>query len=210
VVGADQEFTAAGAGGGRLRASDRDRDRVLDMLKTAFVHGRLTKDELDVRAGQALTARTWADLTALTADIPAWPIQRPARRPARARSGPPARAVVRAAVCAVVALAAVAVAGMPGIWTLPVPASVTAQACQAYFGWQGAPADRIFALDAAATMAGRGSDPRLAADLQALLAAVERSEVASGSARNTAGHQARADMARVQSDCLAANRPPAP
>lgn len=34
---------------------------------------RLTRDELDVRAGRALTARTRAELTALTADIPALP-----------------------------------------------------------------------------------------------------------------------------------------
>ena len=31
------------------------------MLKDAFVHGWLTRDELDARAGQALAARTHAD-----------------------------------------------------------------------------------------------------------------------------------------------------
>ena len=31
------------------------------MLKDAFVHGRLTRDELNGRAGQALAARTYAD-----------------------------------------------------------------------------------------------------------------------------------------------------
>jgi hypothetical protein len=53
----------------RLRASDTDREKVIDLLKAAFVRGRLTKDELDARAGHALTSRTHADLTALTADI---------------------------------------------------------------------------------------------------------------------------------------------
>jgi Domain of unknown function (DUF1707) len=54
---------------GRLRASDADREQVLDALKAAFVQGRLTKDELDTRAGHALTAWSNADLAALTADL---------------------------------------------------------------------------------------------------------------------------------------------
>ena len=54
---------------GRLRASDADREQVIDLLKAAFVQGRLTKDELDARADHALTARTHTDLTALTSDI---------------------------------------------------------------------------------------------------------------------------------------------
>ena len=40
------------------------------MLKAAFVQGRLTKDEFDLRVGQILASRTYADLDALTADIP--------------------------------------------------------------------------------------------------------------------------------------------
>ena len=53
----------------RLRASDADREQVIDVLKAAFVQGRLTKDELDIRAGHALTAPTRANLAALTADL---------------------------------------------------------------------------------------------------------------------------------------------
>jgi DUF1707 SHOCT-like domain len=37
---------------------------VIDTLKAAFVQGRLTKDELDARAGYALTSQTYADLAA--------------------------------------------------------------------------------------------------------------------------------------------------
>ena len=55
---------------GQLRASHADREYVVDTVKTAFVQGRLTKDELDVRVGQVLAARTYADLAALTADLP--------------------------------------------------------------------------------------------------------------------------------------------
>jgi hypothetical protein len=59
------------AGRGHLRASHADREQVVGVLKVAFVQGRLTKDELDLRVGQVLAARTYADLAAVTADIPA-------------------------------------------------------------------------------------------------------------------------------------------
>jgi hypothetical protein len=57
----------------RLRAGHADREQVIEALKTAFVDGRLTKNELAARTGRALAARTYADLAALTADIPAEP-----------------------------------------------------------------------------------------------------------------------------------------
>ena len=61
----------AGAGGrGHLRASHADREQVVGTLKSAFVQGMLAKDEFDQRVGQALAARTCADLAALTADLP--------------------------------------------------------------------------------------------------------------------------------------------
>ena len=79
----------AAAGRGHLRAGHADREHVIDRLKVAFVAGRLTKDELDTRAGQALTARTYADLAMLTADIPAEPpAVRPPRQPSRRRTEP--------------------------------------------------------------------------------------------------------------------------
>ena len=57
---------------------------MIDTLKTAFADGRLDKDELDARVGQTLAARTYAELTSVTADIPAAPVQAPPpRRPAR-------------------------------------------------------------------------------------------------------------------------------
>ena len=81
---------------------------MIETLKTAFVHGGLTRDELDARAGQALTARTCADLAALTADIPA--AAGPARPPAPARRRPLARAAAGSGGCLVIAFAAVRVA----------------------------------------------------------------------------------------------------
>jgi hypothetical protein len=40
---------------GRLRASDADREQVIDVLKVAFTQGRLTKDDLDLRARIGVT-----------------------------------------------------------------------------------------------------------------------------------------------------------
>ena len=56
---------------GQLRASHRDRDRVVEVLRVAAGDGRLTAEELDQRLEAALTARTYADLAALTTDLPA-------------------------------------------------------------------------------------------------------------------------------------------
>lgn len=55
--------------GGDLRASDRDRELVTNVLTTAYSEGRLTKDELDERVAQAIGARTFDDLTPLTRDL---------------------------------------------------------------------------------------------------------------------------------------------
>lgn len=81
-------MTAGTMGRGHLRASDADREGVIDTLKDAFAQGQLTRDELGVRAGRALTSRTYAELAAITADIPALLIQaqphpQPARVPTR-------------------------------------------------------------------------------------------------------------------------------
>jgi hypothetical protein len=56
---------------GALRASHEDRDRVAEQLRVAAGDGRLSPEELDERLGLALTARTYAELTALVADLPA-------------------------------------------------------------------------------------------------------------------------------------------
>ena len=73
MVGPGYDEAAAAAGRGRMRASHADRDQMIDALKTAFVQGRLTKDELDARIGQTLAAGTYAELATVTADIPAGP-----------------------------------------------------------------------------------------------------------------------------------------
>jgi hypothetical protein len=65
-----QHETPAGGGHGRLRASDADREQVIDVIKAAFVDGRVTKDELDARVSHTLMSRTYAELALVTADLP--------------------------------------------------------------------------------------------------------------------------------------------
>jgi hypothetical protein len=74
------QMAAGPPGRGHLRASDADREQVVDALKAAFVQGRLSQDELHRRVGEALQTRTYAGLAMLTADISA--------RRAEARPGP--------------------------------------------------------------------------------------------------------------------------
>ena len=71
-----------------MKASDADRDRVVEQLRTAAGEGRLDADELEQRLAAALAARTSEDLESLTADLPV-PRSRPRRRD---RVGPELRA----------------------------------------------------------------------------------------------------------------------
>jgi len=70
AVATEPGAQAAGAG---LLTSRADRERVIELLKTAFVQGRLAKDEFDARVGYALMSRTYAELAAAGADIRAGP-----------------------------------------------------------------------------------------------------------------------------------------
>ena len=54
-----------------IRASDQDRDAVVQRLQQAFAERRLDDDEFDERMRAALTAKTSADLDRLTSDLPA-------------------------------------------------------------------------------------------------------------------------------------------
>jgi Domain of unknown function (DUF1707) len=82
-VGPEPGAQAAAPG---LRASRADRERVIDLLKAAFVQDRLDRDEFDARIGQALVSRTYGELAAVTADIPAeLTAELPRCPPARAR-----------------------------------------------------------------------------------------------------------------------------
>jgi hypothetical protein len=53
-----------------LRASDADRDAVVDRLREAAGEGRLEPEELEQRVDRALRARNYGDLAELLADLP--------------------------------------------------------------------------------------------------------------------------------------------
>ena len=60
-----------------MRVSDADRERAIEVLKSAFVQERISKYELDARAFQVYQSRTYDELNACTTSIP------PARREPR-------------------------------------------------------------------------------------------------------------------------------
>lgn len=55
---------------GSLRASDQDREAVVDRLHKAATEGRIGSDELEHRVSAALKARTYDELEATVADLP--------------------------------------------------------------------------------------------------------------------------------------------
>jgi Domain of unknown function (DUF1707) len=156
MTGPDQ---GALAGRGQLRAAQADREQAITVLKAAYAQGRLTKDELEVRAGQAFASRTYAELAALTADIPAdmpagipadMPADSPGASPAAAASraaasaaagepGTPARTMARAAarsgVCLLAAVALAEAAFLTGNFLLIVAASFALIAASGFFGY---------------------------------------------------------------------------
>ena len=57
-----------------IRASDKERESVVDVLRDAYTDGRLTLEEFDERTSAAYASKTWADLRELTADLPVEPV----------------------------------------------------------------------------------------------------------------------------------------
>jgi hypothetical protein len=116
-----------------MRAGHADREHVINELKAAFVQGRLDQDELGERAGRAVTARTYAELDALTADIPA-----PASASTAGVSSPGrtlARAAKRAAICLLAAAALAEAAFLAGNFLLIVAACFAAIAASGFLGY---------------------------------------------------------------------------
>ena len=105
---------------GRLRASDADRDRVVDALETAYAQGLLTTDELAARTSQALAARTYAELAAVTSDLPVRPTtghsaeadHAAAARPSSTPGRTLAKAARRSGTCMLAGFAMVGVAAL--------------------------------------------------------------------------------------------------
>ncbi len=111
------EIAAISADRGLLRASHADREQVIDTLKAAFVQGRLTKDEFDARVGQAFASRSYAELAAVTNDIPAGPIgAQPPPKPARAQAQSPENTRIKASAGAMAGATVLLAGGWMGAW----------------------------------------------------------------------------------------------
>jgi hypothetical protein len=79
----------------KMRASDADRQEVIERLRTALDEGRLKMEEYIDRVGHASEAVTYADLAPLYADLPeGGAVARPDPHPP-APAGPPAAQPVR-------------------------------------------------------------------------------------------------------------------
>jgi len=117
----------AASGHGYMRASDADREQVVDTLKAAFVQDRLTKDEFDARVARTLASRTYADLAGATAGIPAGPprAQPPGKTPRRRLSGA-ARWGISGVITPAVATVGFVLAATPGDGPLAAVAFVIA------------------------------------------------------------------------------------
>ena len=57
-----------------IRASDKERDSVVDVLRDAYTDGRLTLEEFEERTSAAYASKTWTDLRELTGDLPVEPV----------------------------------------------------------------------------------------------------------------------------------------
>jgi hypothetical protein len=115
MPGPEDEKAAAVPGRGYRRASRADREQAIDVLKAAFVQGRLTKDEFDARIGLTFTARARAELAAVTADVPARLAgAQPPRKPSRPRTSNAARWGAAGFITPAVIASAFAVASVRG------------------------------------------------------------------------------------------------
>jgi hypothetical protein len=71
-----------------IRASDQERETVVDVLRDAYTDGRLSLDEFEQRMSAAYAAKTWPQLRELTGDLPVEPVLGTDLRD-RSQAGPP-------------------------------------------------------------------------------------------------------------------------
>jgi hypothetical protein len=133
----DQSRPPAASG---LRASDEDRERLVDELNEHAVAGRLDTDELEERLQSAYAARTTAELDALRRDLPVTPRQT-ALSHARRRSQLTRRMVQEAGgslgafiVCTIIWAANGATGQFWPVWVLLVVVLTFARSGWALFG----------------------------------------------------------------------------
>ncbi len=98
-----------------LRVSDAERQEVADRLAEHFASGRLDQAEFDDRVGQAMSAKTRADLSGLFSDLPetgASVVPGPDHHPRRRRRHP----ILTIALVIAVIWAATHVVSGPWFW----------------------------------------------------------------------------------------------
>jgi len=91
-----------------VRASDAERDRVIDRLRKACAEGRIVAHELEERIARALRAETHGDLDAVVADLPREKVARKRRSRLLVRYPLLGAVVLALGAVAVAALAAIA------------------------------------------------------------------------------------------------------
>ena len=96
-----------------MRASDAERERVVEALRRHATAGRLSVSELEERSASAYGARTLAELAPLLADLPE--PSPPGRRP---RSLARPRAIRQLALVALMLIAIWAVTGFGYFWPM--------------------------------------------------------------------------------------------
>jgi Domain of unknown function (DUF1707)/Domain of unknown function (DUF4190) len=97
-----------------VRASDADREHIIGVLREAFAEGRLTAEEHVARVGQAYVARTYAELAAVSADLPSGSsASPPAPWSSTPAAGPAPAAHRRTNSLAVAALVCSVIPGLP-------------------------------------------------------------------------------------------------
>jgi hypothetical protein len=99
-------------GSGSMRATDADRDAVHTLLQAAYADGRLTWEEFDTRSTSLMQAKTYDQLSALTADLHQPVPYRPGSYPAGRRTNSMA---VASMVCGIGQIFFWLLAGIPAI-----------------------------------------------------------------------------------------------
>jgi hypothetical protein len=105
-----------------MLAADADRERAVDILKAGFAEGRLTQDEHGERVAKVHAARTYGELAAVTADLPAGPLGAAGHHQVAARQPPQAPALatinsfaVASLICGVAEFPTLGLSALPAV-----------------------------------------------------------------------------------------------
>jgi hypothetical protein len=104
--------------GDTIRASDAERDAVIEMLRRHTADGRLTMAEFEERVAEALAARTRGDLDPVLRELPPLqPLTSPSRPPRAEPRWRSSAAALLPRIVPIIAVAAVAaLLAFQGVW----------------------------------------------------------------------------------------------